>query len=200
MITSLSELDLSKSYTYADYLTWQFDEMVEVIKGKVFKMSLAPLPSHQLVAGKLHLRMGHFFEDEPCQLFIAPFDVRLPTKSVKDEDIVTVFQPDLCVICDLEKIDRRGCLGAPDLVVEILSKSTAEKDLKVKYQLYEEAGVSEYWIVEPEYRKIDQYQLKEASYQLVKSYTQSDTISSALFPALSISVADIFKEADLLDR
>ncbi|MEM8893577.1 MAG: Uma2 family endonuclease [Bacteroidota bacterium] len=200
MVTSLSDLDLSKSYTYADYLTWQFDEMVEVIKGKVFKMSPAPLPSHQVVAGNLYLKMRLFFENDTCQLFFAPFDVRIPTKSSKDEDIVTVFQPDLCVICDISKIDRRGCLGAPDLVVEILSKSTAEKDLKIKYNLYEEAGVKEYWIIEPEYRKIDQYSLENRVYSLRKIYTQSDTMSSILFPELKIAVVDVFKNADLLDR
>lgn len=132
----VEEPDPSLSYTYADYLQWKFEEQVELIRGKIFKMSPAPTPLHQKVRGRLFLRFGNFLENKHCQLFSAPFDVRLPVKNKKkDSEITTVVQPDLCVICDESKIDNRGCLGAPDLVIEVLSQGNSTKEIKLKYEL-----------------------------------------------------------------
>ncbi len=195
-ITSISQLDFNKIYTYADYLTWQFDEVVELIKGRLYKMTPAPLSEHQRVSGNVFFYLFSYFKNKPCQLFDAPFDVRLPAKGAKDEDILNVFQPDICVICDESKVDRRGCLGAPDLIVEILSQSTAEKDLKIKYALYEEAGVQEYWIAIPQAKSIQHYHLQDGKYVLCGILTESDTITSKLFPDLSIALKDVFEGID----
>jgi len=112
----IEEPDLSGTYTYADYLTWQLGEMTELIRGKIFKMSPAPGSLHQKISGELFRQSANFLKGKKCQVFSAPFDVRLPlsNKSKSDREIITVVQPDLCVICDPAKIDERGCVGAPD--------------------------------------------------------------------------------------
>ena len=148
-ITNINQLNLNKLYTYADYLTWQFQERVELIKGKIFKMSPAPLNIHQAISINLIRDMSVFFKGNNCVIRHAPFDVRLIKKTAKDQEIETVVQPDICVICDREKLDDRGCIGAPDLIVEILSPSTKNKDIKDKFELYEQNEVREYWIVDP---------------------------------------------------
>jgi Uma2 family endonuclease len=123
-------------YSYADYLTWQFDEVVELIEGKIFKKAAAaPKRIHQRVALKLASKLYQFLEGKKCQAYIAPFDVRFPTNSIEDSKIHDVVQPDICVICDPEKLDDRGCIGAPDLIVEILSPGNSKTELKHKYTL-----------------------------------------------------------------
>lgn len=129
----LSDLDFNKTYTYADYLKWTFDERLEVIKGKIFKMSPAPGSVHQIVSGAIFNELYNFLRKrKPCRVFSAPFDVRLSHRSVDDKEIVTVVQPDICVICDPQKIDSKGCIGAPDIVVEILSPGNNKKELQNK--------------------------------------------------------------------
>lgn len=134
------DLDLTKKFTYADYVGWKFIEAVELIKGRVFKMA-APLSNYQKVAGNLFRMIDVYLYRKKCNTYFALFDVRLIKSLAErklDADIETVLQPDICVVCDLNKIDRRGCLGAPDLIIEILSKSTASKDVKDKFEVYEE--------------------------------------------------------------
>ncbi|MEX2564980.1 MAG: Uma2 family endonuclease, partial [Cyclobacteriaceae bacterium] len=124
------------NYTYADYLTWQMEEVVELIKGRVFKKAAAaPKRIHQRISAKLLTRLYVFLEDNPCQVYDAPFDVRFPKASKADHQIHDVVQPDICVICDREKLDDRGCIGAPDLIVEILSPSNSKTELKHKFKL-----------------------------------------------------------------
>lgn len=140
-ITDLNQLDLDGNYTYTDYLKWKLKESVELIKGKIMAISPAPTRFHQDISLKLTLHFAKAFEDQQCKLYIAPFDVRFPDK---DGKIKNVVQPDLCVICDQNKLDEKGCLGAPDLVVEILSPGNTKKEMKYKYELYQEQGVKEY--------------------------------------------------------
>lgn len=132
----VKEPDLSGTYTYADYLTWEWDQLAELIHGKIYKMSPAPGSRHQRILGDLHIPLGNYFRGKKCQVFLAPFDVRLPglSKRKNNREIITVVQPDLCVICDPSKIDERGCLGAPDWIIEILSKYTSSKDLSIKFE------------------------------------------------------------------
>ena len=127
-----SDLDLDKTYTYADYLKWTFDERLELIKGKIFSMSPAPAEIHQRISTIVGNELYNNLKGKPYQVYSAPFDVRLILKSKKPKEIITVLQPDICVICDLNKIDERGCIGAPDIVVEILSPSNNKKELKNK--------------------------------------------------------------------
>jgi len=144
-------LNLNKRYTYADYLTWADDKMRELVDGFIRMMSL-PGTKHQRASGKITTRLTNLIEKNKgnCEVFPAPFDVRLPKNGEKaDKEIYNVVQPDICVVCDVSKLDERGCLGAPDLVVEIQSYSTARYDLTKKFDLYESSGVREYWVVYP---------------------------------------------------
>jgi len=196
-ITELSQLDLDGTYSYADYLTWRFDEAVELLRGKIALMTPAPSFSHQDISTKLLVEIGSFLKNKACKAFHAPFDVRLYDRRksiVANRDIYTVVQPDLCVICDRHKLDSKGCLGAPDWIIEILSKSTAQKDTQIKFQLYQEAGVKEYWLVYPYEATVSQFLLHEQleKYQLMKMCTSEDTIAPCLFPDLSIDLKDVF--------
>lgn len=112
----IEEPDLTGTYSYANYLNWQWDEMVELIQGKIYKMSPAPSSKHQKVSGNLFGLLWNHFRGKRCQVFIAPFDVRIPSQRNKkdDKEIINVVQPDICVVCDPSKIDERGCIGAPD--------------------------------------------------------------------------------------
>ena len=180
-------------YTYADYLQWKFEERLELFRGRIFKMS-APNTDHQKVSGRFHAGMWGFLENKKCQLFSAPFDVRLPVKNKKrDEEITTVVQPDLCVICDENKLDTRGCCGAPDIAVEILSPGNSRKEVQSKFELYEEAGVQEYWIVSPVFEHIIIYSLQNGKYIGSKPYAAGEIVTSAVLPGLKMEVKDIFK-------
>ncbi len=200
-ITSLSQLDLNKTYTYAEYLTWQFDQFVELIRGKVFPMS-APKRKHQDVSSYLHTELGLFMRNSRvsvCKLYAAPFDVRLlkNPEGATEREIYSVVQPDLCIVCDLAKLDERGCVGAPDFIVEILSPGTKKKDLQDKFNLYEENGVQEYWIVSPDEKIVQRFFLEQDRYQFKGFFLEEDTISSLLFPDLVIDLAKVFADLDL---
>ena len=192
VITSFDQLDLAKKYSYSDYLLWKFEGQVELIKGKIFKMSPALARKHQGISRNLTLIFGKFFENNPCQMYYAPFDVRLPSKS--ENKIYTVVQPDICVVCDLTKLDDKGCLGAPDLVIEILSPGNSDRELKDKFDLYEESGVKEYWIVQPEGKWVNIYFLENGRFITRRPFVASDTIKSQFFKDLEFPVEKIFAE------
>jgi Uma2 family endonuclease len=194
MITDINQLDFNKTYSYADYLTWKFQERLEIFKGRLFKMSPAPSTTHQKVASNLHGILWNKFKNHSCNLFSAPFDVRLldKKKSTNDSEIFTVVQPDLCVICDENKLDKRGAFGAPDLVIEILSPGNSKKELKYKFDLYEEAGVLEYWIVNPEDKTFLIYVLRDDQFIGMHPLIEEDQIKSPLFPQLDFILEEIF--------
>jgi Uma2 family endonuclease len=147
-ITQLSQVcESTVEYTYDDYYDWLFTERVELIFGKVLPMA-APNRLHQTVIRNLNTIFGNFFRDKNCEFYPAPFDVRLPV-GIKKGKYTTVVQPDLSVFCDQEKLDQKGAKGAPDLVVEILSPGNSRRDMKDKFEVYELAGVREYWIFHP---------------------------------------------------
>ncbi|WP_300603159.1 Uma2 family endonuclease [Niabella sp.] len=194
-ITSLDQLDLSGRYSYADYFRWKFKERVELFRGWIHKMSPAPGMKHQSASLKLTLKIGNYFEGKSCKVFAAPFDVRLPDRKKQKNDaaVFTVVQPDICVICDANKIDDRGCIGAPDLVIEILSPGNTQKEMGIKFDLYEESGVKEYWLVEPQDKVILVYLLKDGEFRGLKPFIETDEIHSALFPELKFNVSDLFE-------
>ena len=196
-ITELSQLDLNETYSYADYLTWQFKEAVELIKGKVRLMSPAPNVGHQRISTYLTATLYNFFHHKKCQVFAAPFDVRLYDRKkslLASTDIHTIVQPDLCVICNLELLDTQGCNGAPDWIIEILSKGNSKRDMQIKYQLYQEAGVHEYWLVYPEQNAIHQFVLDDNGlYQLKNMYADDDKAIPALFPDLAVDLVEVFE-------
>jgi Uma2 family endonuclease len=183
------------NYTYADYLRWTIEERVELIKGQILKLS-APNRMHQSVSGNLYYAIRKYLNSQPCKVFAAPFDVRLPTKKNgnKDTKISTVVQPDISVICNAEKLDEKGCIGAPDLVIEILSPGNSTKEVKLKYGIYEEAGVKEYWIVQPDYQNIITYTLNKSTQKFEggKINVVNDTINSYAIEGLLVKVTDVF--------
>jgi Uma2 family endonuclease len=196
-ITNIYELDFNKQYTYTDYLSWRFSERVELIKGWLHKMSPAPRRIHQKIEGILFYEFFRFFKTKPCEVYQSPFDVRLKKNKGQDAEIDTVVQPDICIICDKSKLDDAGCLGAPDLIVEILSDSTAKKDYNEKFNLYEENGVKEYWIANPATKTIEIFTLKDEKYESLGLYTESEGITEVegnLFPELRIPLKTIFSE------
>lgn len=193
VVLNFSDLDLSKKYSYADYLKWQFSERVELLKGCINKMSPAPSKTHQVISRKLTRYLDRYLEHSPCGFFVAPFDVRLSSKNVQDEQIYTVVQPDLCVVCDLNKLDERGCFGAPDLVIEILSVGNSKTEMGEKFRLYEENQVKEYWLVKPIENTIFVYTLNNGQFIGLKPCIEGEKIKSVLFPDLIIEIDKIFE-------
>jgi Uma2 family endonuclease len=195
IITNIKQLDLKASYTYADYLLWNFKDRVELIKGKIFKMSPAPSSSHQRISGELTYQLSKVFRKTTCQMYVAPFDVRLINykQSTIDNKILSVVQPDLCVICDVKKIDEKGCIGAPDLIIEILSPGNSNREMTIKFDLYEENGVKEYWIVNQSEKTILIYVLKDDKFIGLKPIVENGKLESPTFSNLKFSVKSIFK-------
>jgi Uma2 family endonuclease len=189
-ITHLSELDLTKEYTFSDYLQWQFSERVELLKGFIKQMSPAPSRRHQTVSRNLSGIFYNILYKKTCNFFSAPFDVRLPIASAKRE--TTVVQPDLCIICDESKLDDYGCNGSPDLIVEIVSPNNSKHDVDTKFRLYQEAGVMEYWIVQTEMKTVLVYRLQDGVYVGSKPFSEGEIIESPLFPEMKIAVDEVF--------
>ncbi len=183
-------------YTYGDYAKWPDEERWELIDGVPYNMSPAPSRIHQKILGELHKQIAVYLTGKTCEVYIAPFDVRLPKGDENDEQIDTVVQPDLVVVCDREKLDERGCKGAPDLAVEVLSPGTAGKDMKIKLALYERVGVKEYWLVDPSNKTVQVYQLETAGpYGRPGIYTDADQLKVGLFPDLTVDLSMVFKES-----
>jgi Uma2 family endonuclease len=194
-VTSLSQLDPEGSYTYADYLLWKFEERIEILRGRIAQMA-APNRTHQRISGRLFLALGNALGRSRSEVYSAPFDVRLSRFSPKqNKDVVTVVQPDLCVICDPAKLDDRGCLGAPDLIVEILSPGNGRKEMKDKFEIYEENGVLEYWIVLPAYQTVQVFRLNEAGkYISQPPAAPGDVLTTPIVPNLALKVEELFEE------
>ena len=176
-----------KHYTYADYLTWPDDARYELIDGEAFLMAPAPLIEHQEVAGEVFRQLANQLDGKPCRPYIAPVDVRLPRNDEADAAIDTVVQPDVLVVCDPEKIDRRGVRGAPDWVLEVLSPSTAAHDQIAKRRTYERAGVREYWLVHPGDRTLTVYVLDNGQYGRPEIYELKDATPVGVLPGVSIA-------------
>ena len=185
----IMSLPLEKYYTYADYCTWDDSERWELVDGIPYAMSPAPSPVHQEILMELSRQIANFLEDKPCKVFTAPFDVRLNAEGDNDYD---VMQPDILVVCDTDKIDDKGLNGAPDMIIEILSPSTSRRDRTVKLNKYQNAGVREYWIVDPIDKTIAVHILDNKKYYIT-SYTETDTISVYILNGCEISLTKVFK-------
>ncbi|EKB61665.1 Uma2 family endonuclease [Bergeyella zoohelcum] len=191
-ITNINQLDLDKTYSYADYLLWKFKERVELFRGKILQMSPAPSRRHQKISRMINRKLDDLFYNQKCEVYYAPFDVRLPKQNTEDQSIYTVVQPDLCVICDESKLDEKGCIGAPDLIIEILSPGNSKREMKYKFELYEEAGVREYWIIDPNQESVLMNVLENGKYTTLNPIVDKE-FSSVIFPSLKIHTNDIFE-------
>ena len=179
----------NERYTYADYCTWDDSERWELIGGVPYAMSPAPAPKHQEISIELSRQFGNFLKGKPCKVYPAPFDVRLSANNEDD----TVVQPDLSVICDRSKIDDKGCKGSPDLVIEILSPSTARHDRMVKLRLYQKAGVREYWMVDPDTKTVQVCILDDGRY-FITTYDDTGIAPVTVLPGCEINLQEVFEE------
>ncbi|MHB8124079.1 MAG: Uma2 family endonuclease [Desulfitobacteriaceae bacterium] len=182
-----------KKYTYADYLIWPEDERWEIIDGIPY-LKAAPAPVHQEILMELSRQIANYLENKPCKVYPAPFCVRLPQGSEKNEkEVKNIVEPDISIVCDKSKIDNKGCNGAPDLIIEIISPSSTKKDRVVKFNMYEEAGVKEYWIVEPEQKLVSVFLLQNSErYSRPDMYTDENSVKVSLFPDLIIDLSAVF--------
>lgn len=179
------QLQSQQHYTVADYAAWNDNQRYELLHGRVSVMAPAPTSRHQAISRNLTLEITHFLQPKArCQIFYAPIDVYL------NED--TVVQPDIIVVCDPQKIELKGCVGAPDLIVEILSPSTSKTDWKDKYQLYEQVGVREYWIVNPDDRLLHVFRLTDGKFQLTGTYTAEDSVHIGIFDDVVLDLKNVF--------
>lgn len=180
-----------QKYSYADYLTWGEDERWEILEGVPF-MQATPSRIHQEISGELYRQFANYLQEKPCKIYHAPFCVRLDNEK-NDKDIKNVVEPDITVICDSSKLDERGCKGSPDIIIEILSPSTAKKDRVIKFNKYEKAGVKVYWIVEPDQKLLSVFSLQsDGRYGRPEMYTDEDKINVSIFPDLVIDLKSVF--------
>jgi len=189
-------LDPNKRYTYADYLTWMDDVRRELFDGFIKLMTPAPSSRHQELSANLGGICWNLLRNKQCKIYHAPSDVRFPknSKSQDDKQVYTVLQPDLYIVCDLSKIDARGCLGAPDLIIEIISPKNSKRDLKDKFEIYQEHGVREYWIVSPNDETVNVFFLDESGkFQFVGMYAEDDKIPVTIFNGdLKVDLTEVF--------
>ncbi|MBS3943338.1 MAG: Uma2 family endonuclease [Dethiobacter sp.] len=193
MVESAKKHD--SQYTYSDYLSWNGNERWELIEGAAYNMTPAPSRVHQGVSVVLLSIFYGYLKDKSCKVYAAPFDVRLPFENEKDEDIKTVVQPDIVIVCDKSKLDDRGCRGVPDLIIEITSPSTSRLDLKDKFNLYEKVGVREYWIADPNGKTVMVFKHGEdGRYDRPDMYAEEDEIPVGIFKDLKIDLKEVFNE------
>ena len=177
----------TQRYTYADYCAWGDDQRWELIDGRPHAMAPAPGRFHQSISGNIYVQLKQFLRGKTCEVYISPFDVRL-NADTKDN---TVVQPDVLVVCDPSKLDEKGCAGAPDMVVEVLSPSTLRHDRLIKFNKYLGAGVREYWIVDPESKTVSAHILKDGAYT-TSAYSDEDTAPVHVLEGCNIDLGEVF--------
>lgn len=182
-------------YTFADVLTWGESERVEIIDGDVIMMAPAPARVHQEISGELFAQIHAYLKGKKCKVYSAPFDVRLfEEDGDRPEDVDTVVEPDIIVVCDPSKLDERGCKGAPDMVVEILSPATQRHDRFTKFSLYQRAGVREYWIVDPANKSVQSFILEDGHYAVKEFGTAGDKMNVNVLEDCVIDLSEVFPE------
>ena len=187
-------------YSYAEYITWADDKMRELIDGVVYAFS-APFRAHATATGALFATVWSFIRKRKgkCKIYTAPFDVRLPMNGeTEDHKIFNVVQPDIVVVCDPAKLDEKGCVGAPDLVVEVISQSSSKRDLNEKFALYEKAGVHEYWVVYPKDKGVTVFLLQpDGKYNEGETYQiacQTTKVPVQTLEGLVIDLEELFED------
>jgi len=183
-----NNIDEKQRYTYADYLEWEGSERYQLINGEAFQMA-TPSVAHQALLVELTLQFGIWLRGKPCQVFAAPLDVRLFHEEDNSDD--TVLQPDLLVVCDKGKLGKGSVNGPPDLVVEIVSPSNTHSELFHKFQYYLEARVREYWVIDPETKKV-QVHVYDNGHYISTAYKDNARIPVTILPGLEIPLGDLW--------
>lgn len=187
-------LQPNKKYTYAEYLTWPSDERWEIIDGVPYMLS-SPTWQHQSISGQLFRQISNYLVAKPCQVFAAPFDLRLPEGDEEDEDVETVVQPDITVVCDKTRLKGTGYYGVPTLIIEIVSPASGKMDRLFKFNRYEAAGVKEYWIVEPDSKLVSVFTLQGNNrYGRPETYTDTDKVQVGVLLDLIIDLNAVFTD------
>ena len=184
-------LEPNRRYTYADYLGWEGPERFQLINGEVYMMA-SPSVAHQAILMELSLQFGNWLRGKPCRVFAAPLDVRLFPEEDNSDD--TVLQPDLLVVCDRSKLGKGSVNGPPDLVLEIISPSTSNKELFTKFRAYLDAKIKEYWMIEPEQRFV-QVHVYEKGHFISFSYDAGETVPSTVLPGFSVELKTLWQAA-----
>lgn len=178
--------DKTAHYTYGEYLTWSDEQRYELIESVAYAMTPSSGRTHQRIVGELFRQIAEALEEGSCEVNIAPLDVRLAAEGESDIETVTVVQPDVFVVCDPDKLDERGCRGAPDWVIEVISPQSAVHDQIRKLATYERHGVKEYWLVHPIDRIVFVYRLEDDRYGRPSVHELKGTLTSAAVPAATI--------------
>ena len=179
-------------YTFTDYLSWDENERIEIIHGEAIIAQAAPSPVHQEVAYQIARQIGNYLEGKRCKVYPAPFAVCLDYGK-SDDEADTVVEPDISIVCDMSKINEHGCKGAPDMIAEVVSPSTARRDRMVKLNLYEQAGVREYWIVDPLEQSIQVYLLDTGRYRIADYYAKEDIAKVHVLDGCFVELSKVFK-------
>lgn len=188
-------LPAEKRYTYADALAWDESERIELIEGEPFVMMSPPKRIHQKVSIAVARQLANYLEGKRCEVYTAPFAVRLfERKDDTPYDVDTLVEPDITVVCDPDKLDDAGCKGAPDLIMEILSPSTQRHDRLTKFNLYQRAGVREYWIIDPDQRVVSVYTLEEGAYHAATAYPAGALVPVGVLEDCAIDLKAVFPE------
>ncbi|MBS3943143.1 MAG: Uma2 family endonuclease [Dethiobacter sp.] len=181
-----------KKYTYADYLAWPASERWEIYDGTAY-MQAAPSWQHQSVTGELYRQLSNHFVGKRCRVFAAPFDLCLAEHNETDDEVDTVVQPDVVVVCDESKLRKTGYFGVPALIIEVTSPATSRRDRVSKFNMYEKAGVEEYWIVDPEGKFANVFVLQESKkYGRPETHTDEDNVQAIAFPDLGVDLSMVF--------
>ncbi|MDR2178322.1 MAG: Uma2 family endonuclease [Treponema sp.] len=189
MSDPLQSVNDNSRFTYADYLEWEGPERYEIINGKAFMMA-SPTVEHQAISGEIYLQLGNFLRGKPCKVFAAPLDVRLFPEEDHSDD--TVVQPDILVVCDSSKLSKGSVDGPPDLVMEIVSPSNTQKQMFLKFEHYLNAGVREYWVLDPEEKKAHVHVFREGRY-ISSVYKKDAVIPVSVLPPFSLDLKTLWE-------
>lgn len=189
---SIAKINQNGRYTYKDYLTWPEEENWELIDGTPY-MQAAPSWQHQAIIGNIITQFNNYLQGKSCFAFPAPFDLRLPEGNEIDEDVTTVLQPDIAIVCDKNRLSKTGYNGVPSLVVEVVSPSTSKMDRLFKFNKYEKAGVKEYWIVEPDGKVVSVFTLQSNNrYGRPETYTEEHKVEISILPDFIVDLSQVF--------
>ena len=181
-------------YTYRRYCDELDDgNRYEIIDGVPYMMA-APFRQHQDILGEIYGRLYNYLQGKKCKAYVSPFDVRLAIYGEVGDDVINVVQPDIMVFCDRNKLDDKGAIAAPDIAIEILSPSSIKNDKYRKFNLYEKAGVKEYWIVDGANEVVEMFKLDDGKFTLNAVLQTEDVITSSVLEGLEIKVSDIFAD------
>jgi len=187
-LAQIDEYEKNRRYTYADYLKWEGQERFQLINGEVFQMA-SPSVAHQALLMVLSAKFDNWLQGKSCRAFASPLDVRLFPREDKSDN--TVVQPDLLVVCDKSKLGKGSVDGAPDLVIEIVSPSNTHSELFLKFNYYLKAGVREYWVIDPDMKKVVVHIYENGRY-ISSNYEDNESIPVSVLPGLEISLEELW--------